>query len=161
MKRNVCVQSVSVLEGGDEDHPPSSSPFIARAKSAVLFESREGAVPRNGKALARPLRGPRSLPFSKTGSVSRLFRRRFFPQATSVEWNDWRWQVRNRIQDVETLDRIIRLSEEEREGLSKSTAKFPVGITPYYAGLIDPVDPSQPLRRTFVPTRTGTRSSWR
>ena len=34
------------------------------------------------------------------------FRKRFFPEASPTEWNDWRWQLRARIRDVEALSRI-------------------------------------------------------
>jgi lysine 2,3-aminomutase len=81
---------------------------------------------------------------------ARAFRDRFFPQATDAEWNDWRWQVRNRIKDADMLERIVNLSEEEREAIQRHTGPLPVGINPYYASLMDPNDPMQPLRRTVV-----------
>jgi len=82
---------------------------------------------------------------------SRRFRNRFFPEATSAEWNDWKWQLRNRIRDLPGLTRIFRLSEDEREAVSRIGGQLPVGITPYYAGLVRGNDPADPLRRTMVP----------
>ena len=32
---------------------------------------------------------------------------------TAEEWNDWKWQVRNRITDVDTLRKVINLTEED------------------------------------------------
>src|SRR4030042_786432 len=90
------------------------------------------AVPRNSRAMA--------------------FRKRFFPRTALKEWNDWRWQLRNRICDLETLGRMIRLSEDERHALSGSAAALPLAITPYYMSLLDPWDPRHALRRTVVPT---------
>jgi lysine 2,3-aminomutase len=86
-----------------------------------------------------------------TNSRSLAFRRRFFPHATSAEWNDWHWQLRNRIRDLDALSRIITLSEEERRAVAGSKGSLPLAVTPYYASLLDPDDPLQPVRRTVVP----------
>jgi len=82
---------------------------------------------------------------------SATFRDNFFPTATDTEWNDWRWQLRHRIHDVNGLARIIDLIEDERDALNHHDAQLPLSITPYYASLLDPADPQQPLRRTVVP----------
>ncbi|MDP4855947.1 MAG: KamA family radical SAM protein, partial [Desulfobacterales bacterium] len=52
------------------------------------------------------------------------------------------------------LERIIRLSNDERLGLYGDGNSLPVAITPYYASLLDKNDPQQPLRRTVVPVLT-------
>lgn len=83
---------------------------------------------------------------------SRAFRRRFYPEATNAEWCDWAWQVRNRIQDLASIERVLRLSEAERRALTRQDRILPVAITPYYMSLLDPEDPAQPLRRTVIPT---------
>ena len=80
----------------------------------------------------------------------RLFRERCFPEATRQEWNDWKWQLRNRIKDLTQLDHIIRLTEDERTAIERHQGALPVGITPYYASLLNENDPQQPLRRTVV-----------
>ncbi len=82
---------------------------------------------------------------------SEAFRRRVFPSASPVEWNDWRWQLRHRIRDRVGLSRVLSLTPEEQEALAGLGGLLPVGITPYYASLIDPDDPADPLRRTMVP----------
>lgn len=82
---------------------------------------------------------------------SRAFRRRFFPDATASDWNDWRWQLQHRIRDLRTLARFIRLSEDEHEAVARHTGPLPVGITPYYASLLSEHDAAQPLRRTHIP----------
>jgi lysine 2,3-aminomutase len=85
-------------------------------------------------------------------SRARAFRKRFFPHITPKEWQDWHWQLRNRICDVETLGRMIRLSEDECNAMSGQAGSLPLAITPYYASLLDPGNPRQALRRTVVPT---------
>lgn len=79
------------------------------------------------------------------------FRKKYFPKATHKDWNDWRWQFSNRIRDLGTLERIISLSNDEREALSNSAIKPPLSITPYFASLINPDDPNDPIRRTQIP----------
>ena len=84
--------------------------------------------------------------------VSRAeFRREFFSAATAREWNDWRWQIKNRIRDREELERIFKLSDDERAALERIGGRIPVGITPYYASLISRDDAGDPLRRTKIP----------
>lgn len=79
------------------------------------------------------------------------FRRRFFPDSTPSEWNDWSWQLRNRFRDLAGLERIVRLSPDERATIERIGGRLPVGITPYYASLMDPMDPQDPIRLTMVP----------
>ena len=83
---------------------------------------------------------------------ARAFRKRFFPNITTKEWNDWHWQLRNRIRDAQTLGRMIRLSEDERHAMIGQGGSLPLAITPHYMSLLDPWNPNQALRRTVVPT---------
>jgi lysine 2,3-aminomutase len=93
------------------------------------------------------------IPFVPGNSRGRAFRKHFFPNATKQDWNDWRWQLRNRIHDVASLEKMLLLSDEERRAFDSSgTASLPLAITPYYMSLVDPVNPRQPLRRTVVPS---------
>ena len=40
---------------------------------------------------------------------SDAFRRRFYPQAAVRDWNDWRWQNRNRVRALADLERMFSL----------------------------------------------------
>ncbi|HXL69634.1 MAG TPA: hypothetical protein VN935_00225, partial [Rhizomicrobium sp.] len=82
----------------------------------------------------------------------RAFYRRFWPGTGPAEWNDWRWQMRARIRTLEELARVFRLSEDEYAAVAKHQGPLPVGITPYYAGLMGLTDASEPLRRTHIMT---------
>ena len=82
---------------------------------------------------------------------TRRFRAELFPDVSDATWNDWRWQLRNRIRDLSSLERIFRLSDEERETVKALGDRLPVGITPYYASIIDREDPLSGLRRTMIP----------
>jgi lysine 2,3-aminomutase len=134
-------------EAEDEEPPGShASPALVRLPASVpsspLAPHSAPESPRDPTPRRRP---------PGTGEASRAFRRRFYPATSAREWDDWRWQVRNRIRSAEELARVIRLSEEEREAIRRHRGPLPVGITPYYASLLDAHDPAQPLRRTVVP----------
>jgi lysine 2,3-aminomutase len=67
-------------------------------------------------------------------------------------WNDWHWQQRERITRLEQLERTIRVTPDERRAAIETDAEFHMGITPYYAALMDPEDPTCPIRLQSVPT---------
>jgi len=84
-------------------------------------------------------------------SRAKAFRSRHFPETTIAEWNDWRWQLRNRITTTEQLEKIITLTDSERQALQRHSATLPFAITPYYASLVSPHNPQDPIRRAVVP----------
>ncbi|MCK9301804.1 MAG: lysine 2,3-aminomutase, partial [Bacteroidales bacterium] len=90
-------------------------------------------------------------------SISR--RKELFPEVTDEQWNDWKWQVRNRIETLDELKKYISLTEEEEEGVRKSLVTLRMAITPYYLSLIDPDNPYCPIRRQAVPTGAETHIS--
>lgn len=67
------------------------------------------------------------------------------------EWNCWKWQMRHALRGVEDLEAIVCLTAAEREGIAETAEIFRTSITPYLAGLIDPEDPSCPIRRQMIP----------
>lgn len=82
---------------------------------------------------------------------SREFRSRFFAAATDAEWLDWRWQLRHRIRTLAELERVFKLTADERDAVTRRSGALPIGITPYYASLMSLDDPSEGLRRTHIP----------
>ena len=68
------------------------------------------------------------------------------------EWNDWHWQVKNRITDVETLQKVIDINDEEKKEIEASLNTLRMAITPYYASLMDYSDRGCPIRKQAVPT---------
>lgn len=79
-------------------------------------------------------------------------RKEMFPNVSDEQWNDWTWQVRNRIETYEQLSQYFTFSAEEAEGIKQALAKFRMAITPYYLSLIDPNDPYDPIRRQCIPS---------
>lgn len=78
-------------------------------------------------------------------------RKELFPNVTDEQWNDWKWQVANRIETYEQLCQYFTFPAEEAEGIKQALAKFRMAITPYYLSLIDPNDPYDPIRRQAIP----------
>lgn len=74
-----------------------------------------------------------------------------FKDVSQEDWNDWRWQLRHAIRDIPTLEKVIILTDEEKENLSKTLKKFKMAITPYYAALMDKEDKNCPVRMLAVP----------
>jgi len=99
----------------------------------------------------KPKRSTARGPFFPVGDETSVFRRRFFPNASLSEWNDWRWQLRSRIKSLAELERIFVLSDDERDAVNRHEGSLPVGITPYYASLMSRTDANDPLRRTHIP----------
>ncbi len=87
--------------------------------------------------------------------------RRFelFPNVTDEQWNDWKWQVKNRIETLEDLKKYVSLTPEEEEGVKKTLQTLRMAITPYYVSLIDPNNPDCPVRKQAVPTGKETYQS--
>ncbi len=67
------------------------------------------------------------------------------------KWSSWKWQLQNRIRTVEELEDWIVLTDDERKAIEATKAYFRWQITPYYASLMDPVNPDCPIRRQVVP----------
>ena len=80
------------------------------------------------------------------------FRRKHYSDVNKNEWDDYRWQLRKRLQNSSELQQFINLSTNELRALSNPNRKFSVSITPYYLSLIDQDNLNDPLRRTVIPT---------
>lgn len=88
--------------------------------------------------------------------------RGFWSGVSDSDWNDWRWQLKNRITTLAQLQRLMpTLSPEEYAGTQLANTKLALGITPYFFNLIDPVDENCPIRRQVIPRiEETTTASW-
>lgn len=68
------------------------------------------------------------------------------------EWNDWHWQLKNRITNSDELAKVIPLSSQEKKEIDLCLQNFRMAITPYYASLINTADINCPIRKQCVPT---------
>ncbi len=74
-----------------------------------------------------------------------------YAEVPDEKWNDWRWQLSHRLNSVEEIEKVLSLSDSERNALQTS-GLFRVDITPYFISLIDPDDPNDPVRKQIIPS---------
>ncbi len=74
-----------------------------------------------------------------------------FADIPDEKWNDWRWQLSHRLNAIEDFKHILTLTDSERKALNQRDL-FRVDITPYFASLIDPDNPDDPIRKQIIPT---------
>jgi lysine 2,3-aminomutase len=109
-----------------------------------VSEQRGVALP----PVAPDLRNPEPVATARSG------RARYFPDVPDADWNDWRWQFRNRVTTLEQLDRHLGhlpVATAEWERRRAVLRDFRMGIPPYYLALIDADDPDDPILRQAVP----------
>ncbi|HEX6715855.1 MAG TPA: KamA family radical SAM protein [Pyrinomonadaceae bacterium] len=68
------------------------------------------------------------------------------------QWDDWHWQLANRIRTLDELRALLRLTPDEELGIQRATERFRMEITPYFATLMDPDDSDCPIRRQVIPS---------
>jgi len=74
-----------------------------------------------------------------------------YKDVNPLDWEDWHWQIKNRICTKEALSQVIQLTPEEEKGIDKAKGRLSMAITPYWGTLLDPEDPNCPIRRQAVP----------
>ncbi|MBF0338248.1 MAG: KamA family radical SAM protein [Nitrospirae bacterium] len=77
--------------------------------------------------------------------------RRFWPDVTTRQWNDWRWQQSNSLRSMQALRQLLNLSPHEVLRYEELTRRFHYRITPYYLSLIDFANPDDPIRKQSIP----------
>jgi len=75
-----------------------------------------------------------------------------FKDVSDADWSDYKWQLRNRLTSTEDFESVLDLTDAQRKDLDACMGKFRVSVTPYYASLMDPGDPTDPVRMQGVPT---------
>lgn len=143
MERDTALPAVPCLEDAD-DEPPDRLAVAGLSQAVPAFLTRR---PTPGIVVHLPAPRP-----ATQSPLVRAFRRKFYPDVPTKLWNDWQWQVKNRIRHAADLERMIVPSDTERTALHQHQAWLPLGITPYYMSLISADDPDQPLRRTVIPS---------
>jgi lysine 2,3-aminomutase len=126
-----------------KEPPGAAAPIAVSPASSLRSVSLTAHI---NKSVAR-----RERALFRVSERSAAFLSSHYPDASRADWNDWRWQNRNRVRTLADLARMIDLSEEETAAIRRHTGALPVGITPYYASLLDRHHSMQSLRRTVVP----------
>ncbi|HAG11783.1 MAG TPA: lysine 2,3-aminomutase [Desulfotomaculum sp.] len=70
---------------------------------------------------------------------------------TEEDWNNWKWQLRNRVKDSIVLDKIIGLSDLDRKRIDKVGKLFRWAISPYYLSLVTVDYQNSPIYRQAIP----------
>src|ERR1051326_2872083 len=70
---------------------------------------------------------------------------------SAEQWNDWRWQLKNRVTSLAQLEQHLELSNEERSGVLLSGTKLALAVTPHFFNLIERDNPNCPIRRQVIP----------
>ncbi|MFC1683996.1 lysine 2,3-aminomutase [Pseudomonadota bacterium] len=68
------------------------------------------------------------------------------------QWNDWKWQLDNRLTTVDDVIRVLNPSKKIIEGMSAASKNFRLSITPYYADLIDIQAEHCPIKAQAIPS---------
>jgi len=97
---------------------------------------------------AKPCRAPNS---SEGAPCPTRARPAVWASVPDEHWDDWRWQLSHRLNTLEQLRGVLRLTADEEAGVT-ARDRLRLDITPYLASLMDPDDPDCPVRRQVVPT---------
>ncbi len=74
-----------------------------------------------------------------------------WPEVPPAQWNDWKWQLKNRVTTLAQLEARMTLTPEERAGVLIAGSKLSLAVTPHFFNLIDGNDPHCPIRRQVIP----------
>src|SRR6187455_694075 len=75
----------------------------------------------------------------------------YWPDVPAELWNDWHWQLKNRVTTLAQLEQHLELSDDERNGVLLSGTKLALAVTPHFFNLIERDNPNCPIRRQVVP----------
>ncbi|HHU32057.1 MAG: glutamate 2,3-aminomutase [Zhaonellaceae bacterium] len=71
---------------------------------------------------------------------------------TEEDWQNWKWQMANRITSVEMLARILPLTPEEQAQIKEVGQHYRWAISPYYASIMQRDNPADGVRLQAVPS---------
>ncbi|MBN1471543.1 MAG: lysine 2,3-aminomutase, partial [Syntrophaceae bacterium] len=74
-----------------------------------------------------------------------------FKNASAKDWQDWRWQFKNRVTKIESLDKLLGKTGLDKDSFKSLTAIYPLAITPYYLSLIKSCNENDPVFMQSVP----------
>lgn len=70
---------------------------------------------------------------------------------STEDWNSHTWQLKNSVKSLESIEKHLNLSEEERAGILLTGTKLATSVTPHFFNLIDRDDPNCPIRKQVIP----------
>jgi lysine 2,3-aminomutase len=117
-----------------------------RKQKIELLEGREAAIERSKELDEMWAKAQRKIESYPHGLQPEIIHRRQENRkrilnvmgASADQWNDWHWQVQNVVKDPLQVERLVSLTDEERECIAIACkAGLPFGVTPYYLSLMD------------------------
>jgi len=75
----------------------------------------------------------------------------YWPDTPPELWNDWKWQLKNRITTLAQLETHLELGAEERGGVLLSGDKLALAVTPHFFNLLPEKNADDPIRRQVIP----------
>jgi len=72
-------------------------------------------------------------------------------KAGDEDWNNWRWQLKNRITTTAVLKELLPLTKQELDDIDKTGSLYRWAVSPYYLSLIDPDNPVDPVKLQCLP----------
>jgi lysine 2,3-aminomutase len=107
-----------------------------------------------GQHTRRPSSGLNSKHFTSPGKG-------LWPHVGDAEWNDYRWQLKNRLTSLDQIAPLLKLAPSEIAGIKLSGHKLATAITPYFFNLVERDNPDGPVRRQVIPRIEEARTaSW-
>jgi lysine 2,3-aminomutase len=101
---------------------------------------------------------PSSVQASKMSQELKSSRIRFvshapghWPDVPAEKWNDWKWQLKNRVSSLAKLEQLIAVTATERAGALLAGSKLSLSVTPHFFNLIEPDNADCPIRRQVIP----------
>ena len=84
-----------------------------------------------------------------------------WPGESETHWDDYKWQLRHRVDTLSELEARLDLTDEERAGVLLAGTKLAMSITPHFFNLIERDNPDCPIRRQVIPRiEEGCNSAW-
>ena len=101
------------------------------------------AAPATAPSLLNPVRGDSASFVSLAPG--------YWPDVSADLWNDWKWQLKNRVTRLDQLEQHLVLTPGERAGVLVAGGKLSLAITPHFFNLIERDNPDCPIRRQVIP----------
>ena len=117
----------------DPEPPSACSPKLASANQSTVVEYPLQFIPRPPAPIIT--KKNHKFPISER---SKAFLKQFYPDASIHDWNDWKWQVRNRVRTIEKIQHILQLTEDEYKAieLRTKTYRWPLRRTIYHCSIL-------------------------
>lgn len=151
--RSIFIMDKNILKSEEAEPPNRTSTFFSTVQKndSETFIRLKTRYQKENFLYSESIKNFVKKDYFTINLQTKAFKKKYFPYVSEVEWNNWHWQLKNRIQTLSQLEKIIKLIDEERDAILRHKNSLPVVITPFYLSLIYDKDPNYPLRRIVIP----------